>query len=292
MAEPAAKQSDESWSSDVARNISRNKYLIKFREFDKQRPSLAEIEPDWTPEAAKASESAAPETAAEPRAADLGADDDKRAPLEDSHRPEEAGRAEGQQVCDRETTDKTQAGDQTGCQAAPERQAKGPAKRPVIKKRNVKVKLKPVASSGGESTSGQQAPETGTVQTEPAKVKRAAKAGGKSNKQTGDQQESDAKQAASNRKVLAAKQESETRELSNSERVREVLRIDLAASNKQPIQQVPAPAAGSGNGGSSGGGGKRIRFREYHYDDFNFLTVLGHGGWGFVSRLASSRRAR
>jgi hypothetical protein len=26
----------------------------------------------------------------------------------------------------------------------------------------------------------------------------------------------------------------------------------------------------------------RIRFREYHYDDFNFLTVLGHGGWGFV----------
>lgn len=27
---------------------------------------------------------------------------------------------------------------------------------------------------------------------------------------------------------------------------------------------------------------KRIRFREYNYDDFNFLSVLGHGGWGFV----------
>lgn len=28
---------------------------------------------------------------------------------------------------------------------------------------------------------------------------------------------------------------------------------------------------------------KRIRFREYHFEDFNFLSVLGHGGWGFVS---------
>lgn len=26
----------------------------------------------------------------------------------------------------------------------------------------------------------------------------------------------------------------------------------------------------------------RIRFREYNLDDFNFLSVLGHGGWGFV----------
>lgn len=27
----------------------------------------------------------------------------------------------------------------------------------------------------------------------------------------------------------------------------------------------------------------RIRFRNYNLDDFNFLSVLGHGGWGFVS---------
>lgn len=27
---------------------------------------------------------------------------------------------------------------------------------------------------------------------------------------------------------------------------------------------------------------KRIKFREYNLDDFNFLSVLGHGGWGFV----------
>ena len=26
----------------------------------------------------------------------------------------------------------------------------------------------------------------------------------------------------------------------------------------------------------------RLRFREYNYNDFNFLAVLGHGGWGFV----------
>lgn len=27
---------------------------------------------------------------------------------------------------------------------------------------------------------------------------------------------------------------------------------------------------------------KRIRFREYNINDFDFLSVLGHGGWGFV----------
>lgn len=36
------KEDDETWSSDVARNISRNKYLIKFREFDK-RASISPI---------------------------------------------------------------------------------------------------------------------------------------------------------------------------------------------------------------------------------------------------------
>lgn len=28
---------------------------------------------------------------------------------------------------------------------------------------------------------------------------------------------------------------------------------------------------------------KRIRFREYCFEDFDFVSVLGHGGWGFVS---------
>lgn len=28
---------------------------------------------------------------------------------------------------------------------------------------------------------------------------------------------------------------------------------------------------------------KRIRFRQYGFEDFDFLSVLGHGGWGFVS---------
>lgn len=28
---------------------------------------------------------------------------------------------------------------------------------------------------------------------------------------------------------------------------------------------------------------KRIRFRQYCYEDFDLLSVLGHGGWGFVS---------
>lgn len=33
---------------------------------------------------------------------------------------------------------------------------------------------------------------------------------------------------------------------------------------------------------------KRIRFREYKLEDFDFLSVLGHGGWGFVSILLDS----
>lgn len=45
------------------------------------------------------------------------------------------------------------------------------------------------------------------------------------------------------------------------------------AKKKRPGQEV-APRTRPAGG--------RIRCRAYNHDDFNFLTVLGHGGWGFV----------
>lgn len=218
---PAKPAEDESWSSDVARNISRNKYLIKFREFDHRKAPQADSETQQ-------------EVAEEPPS------ESEKTVLPDEEKMRLLARAENEPppVHD-QVQNEIQTTELTWDPAASE-----PSKVPIKERRNIKPKIKNLRAEA-EKTGAGYASTDGV-----ARVKRVIK----------------------RKAPLVSSQEKQ--ESSESQ--------ESLAKTRQPEPQVQADAQPIVRV-DSGDLEKRIRFRQYSLDDFNFLTVLGHGGWGFVS---------
>lgn len=95
MEEPHGDDDDTDWSSDVARKISRNKYLIKFREIDKQRPSQAETELAEATQTAKRVADELRAAATEPSRTESGPLDETAEPKSERPVAKEAASADG-----------------------------------------------------------------------------------------------------------------------------------------------------------------------------------------------------
>lgn len=231
---------DESWSSDVARNISRNKYLIKFREFDKPRASLVE------PVQEKLVDSEEPVLVASVEAlAETQEPEEMKLPSsrDDSWQPDS--------VVDDQSFKKQDT--QTTGQLLWEAVADEPTRVQAKERRNIRPKIKNLRADAGKAAGG----ETGVE----VKVKRVIK---KKNALTGAVE----KPLPSEQELKATLVDHHGDGQLNAKASDELMKV--------ADEELETDAE------------KRIRFRQYNLDDFNFLTVLGHGGWGFVSvrRLA------
>lgn len=95
------------------------------------------------------------------------------------------------------------------------------------------------------------------------------------------------KQLSDNKEVIRGdddevikKKKKQTKIVSSSQK--EINKSTAAAPEIATSKSANLLSGGSSPISSGANNIKRIRFREYKYDDFNFLSVLGHGGWGFV----------
>lgn len=356
-------EAEQNWSSDVARNISRNKYLIKFREFDKGRPSLVpEPEPDRleTPTVCLSSEETKNrrkfETQEGPNISvtvKLATNEEAAAASMRLPPVESQVDKQGEDCADLELADDSLVVsknlDECDKQTTTEETSKDTREVRKVKvpkeKRNIKLRIKnlnplkasddqnvvagaAIAGAGDEDQptasvklAKKKAPVSGeskkadTLKDAAAtptktKVKRPVKSGRKKSEPSEPstsaptdgqnplvaepKSELKAKDSLltkrlSDRKVLSPKQlnfNSSSFETSNE------TTAGGGAKEVDPISKITTPTTGSSDDHSSPKSAdptrranKRIRFREYNYQDFNFLSVLGHGGWGFVSTL-------
>lgn len=293
---------ERDWSSDVARNISRNKYLIKFREFDKPRSSIVpdkEIELPLDDEK-KFETSEGPNISVTvkleetnmrvpPVDSQISTTGLLSAKLDAKNEPieEDSGRSDQVDKCDKtpEATNSTKVNLNKDVQEAT-RKTKAPKE-----KRNIKLKIKNVKPDqtatgldekvAGESpalaakkNTDEESPKEAPAEAAPptkAKVKRLIKktppADGELKSELRAKDSLLTTKKLSDRKVLSLKQ------------------LNLKETRKESSAQESGPAASLSSpksADSTDSTNKRIRFREYNYGDFNFLSVLGHGGWGFV----------
>lgn len=386
----AERQSDESWQSDVARNISRNKYLIKFREIDK-RPSPTPIQLTnrlESPDDSSLNEAAQQQvkyeqvqtvtttTAAEPTKAEKVEERASEEIVSASmkvptvvpalvERLEEKPRTtcsrpvlsqiENEQhiehnatACDNTSNGQQQAVAATGNldhgeklveQNRVEDANKSVKKKvPRENKKNIKLKLKSLNKSGEQQVvAGVESSEPRTTskvkKVEMVSLKQSAETEAPSNEATSPAIKTKVKKlvkktskraAEAEASKLAAPEIEDPKKLNArvSETSEPLPRPDLQLpvstnaqlddktnkTNKQSTQlkglatqdkiaaaqpKLKQPKHGLigperppvGLASPEAGASKRIRFREYHIDDFNFLSVLGHGGWGFVSSM-------
>lgn len=350
----AERKASADWSSDIGRNISRNKYLIKFREIDKQARSssppdieatiqlpapepplkpvdclLQQNEPPPEPKTAepvvvvaaaavqekvassKESEKADKVVAAcpevekksgdkkkpKPEEMRLAVDEEqpvKKAPLKKEKknvklrlRPVGTLAAKAAEVeasttttiidkkldrgevvaLDNKVTSQQLPSDQPKHEKAEEkRPAKSKEKEDkenrVEKEGEVLTPKKDRAATGKPS---QQSPDVTTTATAKVKTRKRTKKEADDSQKTDSKIKPSSKGAASERAGLEPEAKSKPPPPPPSRQEQ----VEVAATIASPVSSPKkAPS--------------RIRFREYNYDDFNFLTVLGHGGWGFV----------
>lgn len=289
------KDDEASWSSDVARNISRNKYLIKFKEFDKQqRPSLAQIEPEHTEKAPSIQspdeqvgssssalattdevtntmklEAEAEETKEAPKASAPDCDKKKPAGIDVKPKkkktttPKEAA-ISGPVADDPAKPDEEQPVEPIELK---KKTPSGGNKKVPVKRRNVKLKLKPIGTNKKSDVQldGQkvEAPLKAVSDTKTSKFDETKETGAA--RLVGQPPGTEADQV---RVDIVEKANAE-----NERPKKSTVKSSGAAKKPAPTEPI--------------GTTKRIKFREYKYDDFNFLSVLGHGGWGFVSYTAN-----
>lgn len=352
QAEPARQspanrdQADESWQSDVARNISRNKYLIKFREIDK-RPSPTPIQltnrvEKPKPEESKVERPAQHETKAEKveeRAKEETVSKSMKVPvvvpalverLEEKPSPTRSPRSIedsperpkflpqirssiGKQAeCESRANHQTAPAAPSEAELSPEA-SKSVKKKVPREKKNIKLKIKSLNKSNQEAEGERRttskakkaaSPDVSPNDTSPTvktKVKRVVK----TSKQ-GEENQAASGEAKSSLKVKTSEKTRKSTETQKTDLPRpaeiadpvekrptavtnnkltlseasKLNKVETRQSKQEPVEQEK-PALASPEAGANTN--RRIRFREYHIEDFNFLSVLGHGGWGFVS---------
>lgn len=345
-----AKSEEITWQADVGRNISRNKYIIKFRERDdrQQQPVVASdikldsdkqaepgngqepvtsgetttmrikvIEPEPEPEPEPVTLIEAPSSKEQPKLLDEDVSNQAQVAASGANKkkpPKErrniklkiksvnvSSQQQGQanEVCvERQTlaaaapSDTAETPDQlsspvqqpSDSDASPQGQpAKATrAKRLVPKAASKTAKAtSPVSVSASETdlSSASKTPES--PDTKPAtrlvKKKPASSKSGQSDS-AGATPEAK-KLARPTRRKASTTVDTTTTTTSCQEPVatEQAEAADISEDQQQQQQQRPVvvPSVAVAN--------KRVRFRNYYIDDFDFVSVLGHGGWGFVS---------
>lgn len=312
-------QDEQTWSADVSRNISRNKYLIKFRERQAPAKSSGEQEVREEEPAGGKAEGAAdfeesesvcpPVVVGQSETADGAmkipvAEEPPELQVEKTNKvlatkQADSGRDEVQrrEVCD------------IGEALGGEREMRAPREGKNIKLKIKKVNAsskdpKAVADAGSESraapakqqtnkkASPKQSPEIKSSDT-PTKTTKATKLATKSSKNANASMEKETKQPSERKSELIM---GEDRRIEQSDDPNQCQKAKLddkrvladRTENEQNLANQVAEAQESNKQPiESSGLNKRIRFREYKFEDFNFLSVLGHGGWGFVSTLSA-----
>lgn len=289
------KASEENW--DVGRNISRNKYLIKFREFDKRKDSSAEltkrvVTPDEPPIEPKVEPER--ESVQQEKVVVLEVEPEEKVKVESVGEEVDLGEVlesvEAEPVMKIESTVTTSelpaelpkpdeplrpkaAPDICDADASKSVESKQPRAR-----RNMKLKIK-TRSNAPESDENADlaATKTKAKRTPPESpvvlVKPAAreKAKDKTLKKVGSSKKvkaTTAVEAEPQRKALKEVQPVVAANQDAKDVVTET--AEQSKDPKPPVTQPPTTV------------NKRIRCREYNLDDFDFISVLGHGGWGFV----------
>lgn len=341
-------KADESWQSDVARNISRNKYLIKFREIDKraspapiqltnrvekpqpdepknERPEQQETKAEKVEEPAK-KESLSKSMKVPVVVPALVERLEEKPSLARSPKPIEGsperpasltqiGDSIGKQAdCDSRANHQQSPAASNEAELSPEAN-KSVKKKAPREKKNIKLKIKSLNKSGQEMEGEQRtiskakkvaSPDVSPNDTSPtikAKAKRLVKT---SKRSEGDQVAPGEQKSSVKARVKTSEKTRKTNDPQKTDLPRPVEMADpvekrptAATNNKLALSDASKPdkveprrtkqeaaeqekqALASPEAGANAN--RRIRFREYHIEDFNFLSVLGHGGWGFVS---------
>lgn len=329
--EERLQQEQVDWSSDVARNISRNKYLIKFKEFDKRASIAPESDivlPLDQTEASKQFEKRdGPNicvTVKLPKEPDLQLDDSQMRLPPVSERTA----SESIVACERQESLEI-ASKKDDCDEPLKKVKDGEAKKAKVPKerRNIKLKIKNVnpvkvdqvsvaaaattneavdqamsvvsklnrkqPATVGDSHEKLKDPAASPPKTKVKRVVKSSKLANDSSEPNGDSRKATQNTVEEPKSELKAKDSLLTKK-SSGRKILGSKQLNLKSSpeatnearDSKPETTTTASVKKSdlsSDSLNSQAVNKRIKFREYSHDDFNFLSVLGHGGWGFVS---------